>query len=52
MGSVEVGKLADMVCVDMRRPHLVPCINPLGNLVHTGQGMQLVSSSEVSVRPF
>jgi 5-methylthioadenosine/S-adenosylhomocysteine deaminase len=22
----------------MRRPHLVPCINPLGNLVHTGQG--------------
>jgi 5-methylthioadenosine/S-adenosylhomocysteine deaminase len=38
LGSLEVGKLADMVCVDMRRPHLVPCINPLGNLVHTGQG--------------
>jgi 5-methylthioadenosine/S-adenosylhomocysteine deaminase len=38
LGSLEAGKLADMVCVDMRRPHLVPCINPLGNLVHTAQG--------------
>jgi 5-methylthioadenosine/S-adenosylhomocysteine deaminase len=38
LGTLEKGKLADMVCVDMRRPHLAPCINPLGNLVHTAQG--------------
>jgi 5-methylthioadenosine/S-adenosylhomocysteine deaminase len=38
LGTLEAGKLADLVCVDMRRPHLVPCINPLGNLVHTAQG--------------
>jgi 5-methylthioadenosine/S-adenosylhomocysteine deaminase len=38
IGTLEAGKLADLVCVDMNRPHLVPCINPLGNLVHTGQG--------------
>ena len=38
LGTLEPGKLADIVCVDMRRPHLVPCVNALGNLVHTGQG--------------
>lgn len=38
LGTIEVGKLADIISFDMRRPHLVPCINPLGNLVHTGQG--------------
>jgi 5-methylthioadenosine/S-adenosylhomocysteine deaminase len=38
LGSLQAGKKADLVCIDMRRPHLVPCINPLGNLVHTAQG--------------
>lgn len=38
LGSIEVGKKADLVCIDMRRPHLVPHINLLGNLVHTAQG--------------
>lgn len=38
LGTLEPGKLADIVCVDMRRPHLVPRVNALGNLVHTGQG--------------
>lgn len=38
IGSVEVGKEADLVVLDFRRPHLVPCENPLGNLVHVAQG--------------
>jgi 5-methylthioadenosine/S-adenosylhomocysteine deaminase len=38
IGSLEIGKRADMVAFDFRRPHLVPCINPMGNLVHVAQG--------------
>ena len=38
LGSLEVGKLADLVLFDFRRPHLTPRVNPLGTLVHTGQG--------------
>lgn len=38
IGSLTVGKAADFVAVDASRPHLVPHVNPLGNLVHTGQG--------------
>jgi 5-methylthioadenosine/S-adenosylhomocysteine deaminase len=38
IGSLEIGKRADIVVFDFRRPHLVPCVDPLGNLVHVGQG--------------
>lgn len=38
IGSIEPGKRADLVALDFRRPHLVPCVNPVGNLVHVGQG--------------
>ena len=38
IGSLEIGKRADLVVFDGRRPHLTPHVNPLGNLVHTGQG--------------
>jgi 5-methylthioadenosine/S-adenosylhomocysteine deaminase len=38
IGSIEVGKAADLVVFDGNRPHLRPHVNPLGNLVHTGQG--------------
>jgi 5-methylthioadenosine/S-adenosylhomocysteine deaminase len=38
VGSIEVGRKADLVAFDFRRPHLVPCIDPVGNLVHTAQG--------------
>lgn len=38
IGSIEVGKQADLVAFDFRRPHLVPCVNPVGNLMHTAQG--------------
>ena len=32
------GFRADLVALDLRRPHLVPHNDPLGTLVHTGQG--------------
>jgi 5-methylthioadenosine/S-adenosylhomocysteine deaminase len=38
IGSLMVGKRADVVVFDARRPHLVPHVDPMGNLVHTGQG--------------
>lgn len=38
IGSIEVGKRADLVVFDFRRPHLTPKTNVLGNLVHTAHG--------------
>ncbi len=38
LGSIEVGKRADLVVFDFRRPHLRPMTDVLGTLVHTGQG--------------
>ncbi len=38
IGSLTAGKKADLVAFNFQRPHLTPCVNPLGNLVHTGQG--------------
>lgn len=38
IGSIEVGKKADLVLLDYRKPHLTPCINAVGNLLHTAQG--------------
>lgn len=38
IGSLEVGKKADIVLMDANRPHFTPLIDPLGNLVHVGQG--------------
>jgi 5-methylthioadenosine/S-adenosylhomocysteine deaminase len=38
LGSLKVGKQADLVVLDFRQPHLVPMISPLGNLVHTAHG--------------
>ncbi|GBD49816.1 amidohydrolase family protein [Methylopila sp. Yamaguchi] len=38
IGSIEIGKRADFVAFDFRRPHLTPMTNALGNLVHVAQG--------------
>ena len=38
IGSLELGKCADLVVFDARRPHLTPHVDALGTLVHTGQG--------------
>ncbi|MFO7558520.1 MAG: amidohydrolase [Desulfobacterales bacterium] len=38
IGSLEVGKQADLIVVDMRKPHLVPMYNPISHLVYTVKG--------------
>ena len=38
IGSLRVGKQADLVAVDCRRAHLVPFLRPLGLLVHYARG--------------
>ncbi|MCS0494564.1 amidohydrolase family protein [Ancylobacter sp. MQZ15Z-1] len=38
IGSLVPGKKADIVLVDIDRPSFVPLLDPLGNLVHCGQG--------------
>lgn len=34
IGSLEIGKKADVVIIDMRRPHLMPMWMPVHRLVH------------------
>ena len=36
IGSLEAGKKADLVLLDMKKPHLEPVINPVAGLVHYG----------------
>lgn len=38
IGSIERGKLADLIVIDLRRPHLVPVRNPVSNLVYAANG--------------
>ena len=38
IGSLEVGKKADLFTVDFRRAHLTPVVDPIANFVHNGLG--------------
>ncbi|MGE0006324.1 MAG: amidohydrolase family protein [Parvibaculaceae bacterium] len=38
IGSLKVGKKADLVMFDLRKAHLTPATSALGTLVHAGQG--------------
>jgi cytosine/adenosine deaminase-related metal-dependent hydrolase len=38
IGSLEPGKKADLVVLDMRRPHLTPSFNPVSTLVYAAMG--------------
>ena len=38
IGSLEIGKLADIVIVNYDSLHMTPCTNVIGNLVHLGLG--------------
>ena len=35
IGSLEVGKLADMILIDLKRPHAVPMFDPLTHIVYS-----------------
>jgi 5-methylthioadenosine/S-adenosylhomocysteine deaminase len=36
IGSLEVGKKADLIMIDLNKPHLVPLVNIVANIVHNG----------------
>jgi cytosine/adenosine deaminase-related metal-dependent hydrolase len=38
IGSIEVGKKADMILINLRKPHFVPTFNPISNLVYAAEG--------------
>lgn len=38
IGSIEVGKKADIILIDMHKPHLTPYTNPVSNLVYAAHG--------------
>jgi 5-methylthioadenosine/S-adenosylhomocysteine deaminase len=43
LGSLKVGKKADVVLLDFRKAHLTPAFNPVGTLVHLGQGRDVAT---------
>ncbi len=44
IGSLEVGKKADLIVVDFDRPHLTPVYNPVSHLVYAVRGSDVVHS--------
>jgi 5-methylthioadenosine/S-adenosylhomocysteine deaminase len=38
IGSLEIGKKADVVVIDTHKPHLVPVYNPVSHIVYAAQG--------------
>lgn len=38
IGSIEVGKKADLILVSLKKPHLTPSLDPLSTLVYSAQG--------------
>ncbi|WP_420209221.1 amidohydrolase [Candidatus Electronema sp. JC] len=44
IGSIEIGKKADMIMLDMRQPHLCPLHNPVSQLVYAAKGSDVIHS--------
>jgi len=38
IGSIEVGKKADLIVLNMKKPHLTPTFNPVSNIVYAAEG--------------
>jgi 5-methylthioadenosine/S-adenosylhomocysteine deaminase len=43
IGSVEVGKAADLIIIDMNKPHLTPMYNPYSHLVYAAAGSDVTT---------
>jgi 5-methylthioadenosine/S-adenosylhomocysteine deaminase len=43
-GSIEVGKRADIIVVDINKPHLTPIYNPFSHLVYSAKGSDVIYS--------
>jgi 5-methylthioadenosine/S-adenosylhomocysteine deaminase len=44
IGSIEEGKLADIIILDMNQPHLTPLYNPYSQLVYAVRGADVTTS--------
>jgi 5-methylthioadenosine/S-adenosylhomocysteine deaminase len=44
IGTVEAGKMADIIIVDMNKPHLTPLYNVCSNLVYAASGADVLTS--------
>lgn len=44
IGSIEVGKRADIIILDMNQPHLTPLYNPYSQLVYAARGADVKTS--------
>ncbi len=44
IGSIEVGKQADIIIIDMNQPHLTPLYNPYSQLVYAARGADVKTS--------
>jgi 5-methylthioadenosine/S-adenosylhomocysteine deaminase len=43
-GSLEAGKKADIIVLDLNQPHLTPIYNPASHLVYTARGADVIHS--------
>jgi len=43
-GSLETGKKADLVIIDVNKPHLTPMYNPVSHLVYVASGSDVITS--------
>ncbi|MCC7550284.1 MAG: amidohydrolase family protein [Methanobacterium sp.] len=53
IGTIEVGKKADLVLVDMNAPHLTPYRNPISHLVYSAEGADVntvICNGEILMR--
>ncbi|SEM16006.1 5-methylthioadenosine/S-adenosylhomocysteine deaminase [Syntrophus gentianae] len=44
VGSIEVGKAADLIILDLNQPHLTPMYNPYSHLVYAVSGADVLTS--------
>ena len=44
IGSIKVGKKADLIMLDMNQPHLTPCYHPISHLVYAAKGGDVLHS--------
>jgi 5-methylthioadenosine/S-adenosylhomocysteine deaminase len=43
-GSLEVGKRADLIVIDINKPHLIPMYNPYSHIVYAASGHDVIHS--------
>jgi 5-methylthioadenosine/S-adenosylhomocysteine deaminase len=44
IGSIEEGKNADIICIDVHSPHLTPCHDPVSNIVYAASGSDVCTT--------